>query len=755
MIRNTDQLASEVRALQLQFSGQARAIAGLRSDLDTTEKSVRSLLITRAETPAAPVANLLWNGELGHSVHTWHRTADPPTSQENEECAWFFSHTKPHSTLTFTTISTNDQIPITGHGLTSGDAIQLTTTGTLPTGLATSTTYYVHVINSNVIGLATTPQRAIDGSVLVSITAATGSGTHTLTQLLVATDARTTAGNLTLKTSAHSQYRPHFAKWDAVNGWAELTRTNSLDVILPANLIDATTSLARVGMIAAKRNIYIDIPSSSRLSAGIWDNTTGQRKFLEGSIAFTAELSGTAGATTRKFRLYITSDRGYSLLSDEVTISNAPADGAFSSTSNIVMSWPQQAGQLQAEIYELVGGQYRLLTQISGATSYIHQGSFLSVVGGYPTPSGTTLSATLATRTGELSGIATNGVSGSWDTVAFPLAVPANYNKGNTTDRQWLRIWMTEAADLLVTGVTTNGTTTVSAPASSGSIPVAFEAEYDDLYPGLTALVYDSAGTLIATTTVSSRSNDTDLVLNASIAAGSNRIVRLVGGGFHGLLIDKIHLGYHPNTTYAPNPNDVRTLQPRAAPTSSTQGGVGTGDGGSGDGGVVCVAEGTPIKMQIGYWSPVQTTRAGQLWASGGVRPNLLVNLKEGVSDVRTVVSENGCEITCTDTERFITSETDMKGTPLCFLRVGDLVMTEVDDRLELSRIKSISGYKGVTKVYTPTLSDGHLFVAGQWKCPSLLQRVLMKFARRGKVQGGFILHNAKIDPLDGGGIFV
>ena len=60
------------------------------------------------------------------------------------------------------------------HGLYSGMRIRFSTTGTLPTGLNTTTTYYVKVVDSNTFQVATT----INGTSIN--TSSAGSGTHTI-----------------------------------------------------------------------------------------------------------------------------------------------------------------------------------------------------------------------------------------------------------------------------------------------------------------------------------------------------------------------------------------------------------------------------------------------------------------------------------------------------------------------------------------------------------------------------------------------
>lgn len=73
-----------------------------------------------------------------------------------------------------------DNIEITGHEFLTGDAVVLTTSGTLPTGLSLATTYYVIRIDDDNFKLAASADDA-DAGTPVDITAASGGGTHTVT----------------------------------------------------------------------------------------------------------------------------------------------------------------------------------------------------------------------------------------------------------------------------------------------------------------------------------------------------------------------------------------------------------------------------------------------------------------------------------------------------------------------------------------------------------------------------------------------
>lgn len=69
------------------------------------------------------------------------------------------------------------------HGLSTGDAITLSTTGALPTGLVAGTVYYVKVISTTTFYLCATYAYAIAGTNYID-TSSSGSGTHTLTEYL-------------------------------------------------------------------------------------------------------------------------------------------------------------------------------------------------------------------------------------------------------------------------------------------------------------------------------------------------------------------------------------------------------------------------------------------------------------------------------------------------------------------------------------------------------------------------------------------
>ena len=85
--------------------------------------------------------------------------------------------TKSLGTVTIS-IASPGVVTLNSHGLATGDCIELTTSGALPTGLSANTNYYVVYNDANTFWLATTLANAIAGTKIN--TSGTQSGTHTL-----------------------------------------------------------------------------------------------------------------------------------------------------------------------------------------------------------------------------------------------------------------------------------------------------------------------------------------------------------------------------------------------------------------------------------------------------------------------------------------------------------------------------------------------------------------------------------------------
>ena len=76
---------------------------------------------------------------------------------------------------------TADEITLTAHGLATATVGQLTSTGTLPAGLSAATNYYVIVVDTNTIKLATSAANAQAGTPVNITGQGTDGATHTFT----------------------------------------------------------------------------------------------------------------------------------------------------------------------------------------------------------------------------------------------------------------------------------------------------------------------------------------------------------------------------------------------------------------------------------------------------------------------------------------------------------------------------------------------------------------------------------------------
>jgi hypothetical protein len=80
------------------------------------------------------------------------------------------------------TIATPGVVTWTGHTLSTGTPVVFTTTGALPTGITSGTTYYAVVVDANTFQLASSVANAIAATPTVITTSGTQSGTHTGTR---------------------------------------------------------------------------------------------------------------------------------------------------------------------------------------------------------------------------------------------------------------------------------------------------------------------------------------------------------------------------------------------------------------------------------------------------------------------------------------------------------------------------------------------------------------------------------------------
>lgn len=148
------------------------------------------------------------------------------------------------SNATFTVDDSTDVFTSAGHGLSNGDIIQVSTTGTLPTGLSASTNYYIINKTTDTFQVSTA-----EGGSAVDMSS-TGSGTHTWTIKATFTD-----GILYCKGSMITYNKKKTATFTADAGTDFITSADHL--LTNGDIINVETTSALPGGLSASTNYYI------------------------------------------------------------------------------------------------------------------------------------------------------------------------------------------------------------------------------------------------------------------------------------------------------------------------------------------------------------------------------------------------------------------------------------------------------------------------------------------------------------------
>jgi len=122
-----------------------------------------------------PGAILPYGGKIAPTSGNW--LICDGTAQSRSTYATLFGILFPSLGTVTITIASPGVVSLTSHGLATGDAIYLTTTGALPTGLSVNTRYWVIKNDANSFWLATSLANALAGTKIN--TSGTQSGTHT------------------------------------------------------------------------------------------------------------------------------------------------------------------------------------------------------------------------------------------------------------------------------------------------------------------------------------------------------------------------------------------------------------------------------------------------------------------------------------------------------------------------------------------------------------------------------------------------
>lgn len=585
-------------------------------------------------------------------------------------------------------------------------------------------------------------------------------------QLLDFTDARTTSVNKTLKSflndgGVHSTYDFNYCDWDRATGEARLTGDRTLDAPFPNNrCVTPNRAVEYLGALIARRNSTIVIQSDNHIFCGLWDNSSlaPRPDWIAGTpfVVSAVVREGTPPSTTeRRYKVYAFTDRGYTYLSAETSVIDAPSDVAFADF-DVYLSWKRIPGILQYWIYrfDVVANKFRLLKKIgSGNANYGDNGRVeLDDVGGYPSATNTTPIAYVATREHELDNVAVDGQP--WTPLVLAPAIPDDYDLGQTTGEQVLRVGMTKAMDRMMVDVIST--------ASSSSVE-SDTGEFSSLDTGRTATLLDADGNILHGPESITFVDATHATFATAVATSNvGAVLYILEGGDHGLLIDAIHISYVQGAAFAAYPDDLNRLDnggqnPIAAPNHSSQGGSGGGgDPGPGGGTVGCIPFDCPVNVWVGHtleswpWKAIQTGR--DYLFSGDLRASRVLAKPTSYTDnLHLLRVRASClydiEVPCSPRQPVITERIDGIGRAVEHLSPEGYALISIDSQVKRMQIREIVATGEHADVGVFTMELGHVFSAGYVRYRTPLHRLigwaLKVFGRRAPVVG-ILLHNAK-----------
>ena len=182
--------------------------------------------------------------------------------------------------------------------------------------------------------------------------------------------------------------------------------------------------------------------SGIEVFCGFWDNTSGQRKWIEGSdFTPTVSVYGAGGSRTLTYKILATTDSGEQILSTDLVVTNAP--DTLSETNHIRLFFSGAPGFISFQIYRFDGVTHRLVGEVRNSIDLQYfdmQETAGSLATGFP--SITTQRPRAYKKT---IGLVANQYSYTSHTLL--IQIPTTYNRGNTTnDQQWLRWGITGPA---------------------------------------------------------------------------------------------------------------------------------------------------------------------------------------------------------------------------------------------------------------------------------------------------------------------
>jgi len=160
------------------LSRNMRVVASLDNTLEVQQDTGRRLAIFDTNGDVGIARYLFWGGGI---FSAW--AADLFLTRRAAANLRFGAADVGATTATVTiTIAAPGVVTWSSHGLSTGTPVVFTTTGALPTGIVSGTTYYAVVVDANTFQIASSVANAIAATPTVITTSGSQSGTHTGTR---------------------------------------------------------------------------------------------------------------------------------------------------------------------------------------------------------------------------------------------------------------------------------------------------------------------------------------------------------------------------------------------------------------------------------------------------------------------------------------------------------------------------------------------------------------------------------------------
>lgn len=253
----------------------------------------------------------------------------------------------------------------------------------------------------------------------------------------------------TLKAVGHSLYAAAEGAdsaipiWNRVDGWgiigAEGATQYDIVVQMPAKVVGGSQRWYVRIKLASLNSAFV--PSNVEASAGFWHKHGGSEGYIEGSaFDLDYEVVGVPGSTSIDYRVLAKTDSGVSILSNVLTVPNAP--DTLSASNFVRIFHAAGPGFITFEIYRKLGGVFYHLFTIRNSTDlyYNDDGQVrIGQVAGWPVEPQNKPQAYAETRT-----VRVGAFNGAWRTNDLTIEVPAGYDYSQTdSDGLFFRFGLT------------------------------------------------------------------------------------------------------------------------------------------------------------------------------------------------------------------------------------------------------------------------------------------------------------------------